>query len=113
MLNKEKFGSDGAFDKVKARLIALGNLQEALERAMTQAPTASLQLFYLMILIATKRHIKLMSIDVSGAFLNAKLDEKEEVYVMFPAKLAKLAIQDDTKLNQYLLSNGSLVVETR
>ena len=113
MLNKEKFGSDGAFDKVKARLIALGNLQEALERAMTQAPTASLQSFYLMILIATKRHIKLMSIDVSGAFLNAKLEEKEEVYVMFPAKLAKLATQDDPSLNQYLLSNGSLVARLK
>ena len=113
MLNKEKFGSDGLFDKVKARLIALGNLQEEMERAMTQAPTASLQSFYLMILIATKRHIKLLSIDVSGAFLNAKLDEEEEVYVSFPAKLAQLAVQDDVKLKQYLQSNGSLVARLR
>ena len=113
MLNKEKFGSDGLFDKVKARLIALGNLQEEMEKAMTQAPTASLQSFYLMILIATKRHIRLLSIDVSGAFLNAKLDEKEEVYVSFPAKLAQLAIQDDVNLKKYLLSNGSLVARLK
>jgi hypothetical protein len=113
MLNKEKFGSDGLFDKVKARLIALGNLQEEMEKAMTQAPTASLQSFYLMILIATKRHIRLLSIDVSGAFLNAKLDEKEEVYVMFPAKLAQLATQDDDSLKKYLQSNGSLVARLK
>ena len=113
MLNKEKFGSDGLFDKVKARLIALGNLQEEMEKAMTQAPTASLQSFYLMILIATKRHIRLLSIDVSGAFLNAKLDEEEEVYVSFPAKLAQLAIQDDINLKKYLLSNGSLVARLK
>jgi hypothetical protein len=113
MLNKEKFGSDGLFDKVKARLIALGNLQEEMEKAMTQAPTASLQSFYLMILIATKRHIRLLSIDVSGAFLNAKLDEKEEIYVMFPAKLAQLATQDDDSLKKYLQSNGSLVARLK
>ena len=113
MLNKEKFGSDGSFDKVKARLIALGNLQAEMEKAMTQAPTASLQSFYLMILIATKRQIKLSSIDVSGAFLNARLEEEEEVYVSFPSKLAKLAIQDDKSLKKYLLSNGSLVARLR
>jgi hypothetical protein len=84
-----------------------------MEKAMTEAPTASLQSFYLMILIATKRHIRLMSIDVSGAFLNAKLDEDEEVYVSFPSKLAKLAIQDDHTLSKFLLSNGSLVARLK
>jgi hypothetical protein len=113
MLNKEKFNSEGLFDKIKARLIALGNLQEAMERAMTEAPTASLQSFYLMILIATKRNIKLLSIDVSGAFLNAKLDEEEEVYVSLPSKLAQLAIQDDVSLRKYLQSNGSLVARLK
>ena len=109
MLNKEKFGSDGVFEKIKARLIALGNLQEEMAKYLKEAPTASLQSFYLMILIAAKKHIRLQSIDVSGAFLNAKLEETEEVYVTFPVKLAQLAVQDDPSLKSYLLSNGSLV----
>ena len=35
------------------------------------------------------------------------------MYVSFPSKLAKLAIQDDITLKQYLLSNGSLVARLK
>ena len=109
MLEKEKFDVEGKFEKVKSRIVVIGSLQKKIEKDLKAAPTASLQSFYLIIFIAAKRGIRLRAKDVTGAFLNAKLDDGEEEYVLLSKKIAKMAVQDDPSLKQYVLDDGTMI----
>jgi hypothetical protein len=108
-LIKEKLLSNGEHEKVKSRIIVLGNLMKAMLAAQTEAPTAQLQSFYMLVFIAAKRCIRLLSKDVTGAFLNADLEKGEIVYVRLTPKMAKLAIQIDPRLSQYILLDGTMI----
>ena len=110
-LVKEKLTSEGLHEKVKSRIIVLGNLQAKLPKAQTEAPTGMLTSFYLLIFIATKRGIRLCSFDVTGAFLNADLKEDESVYVRLDAKMTKIAVELDPTLAKYVLSDGTMVAK--
>ena len=111
-LIKEKLLSNGEHEKVKSRIIVLGNLMKEVETKLTEAPTAQLQSFYMIIFIAAKRAIKLLSMDVTGAFLNANLEAEDgKVYVRLTSKMAQLAIQLDKGLSAYLLDDGTMVAE--
>ena len=111
-LMKEKLLSNGEHEKVKARIIVLGHLMKTVEDKLKEAPTAQLQSFYMIVFIAAKRAIKLLSMDVTGAFLNAKLEKEDGiVYVRLDKKMAKLAIEIDRTLEFYLLEDGSMVAE--
>ncbi len=74
-----------------------------------EAPTAQLQSFYMLILIAAKRRIKLLSKDVTGAFLNADLEEHEVVYVKLTKKMATLAVQLDESLAVFIQDDGTMI----
>jgi hypothetical protein len=66
----------------------------------------------MLVFIAAKRAIKLMSMDVTGAFLNADLEEEDgEVYVRLNGKMANLACQINPDLKQYILLDGTMVAK--
>jgi hypothetical protein len=109
MLNKEKCFSDGIFDKVKARLVALGCRQQLMEDELKEAPTASIQSFYMIIMLAAKLKIKLRSKDVTGAFLHADLQEEEKEYVLISKKHVDLLRRKHSEVEKYVRSNGSIV----
>jgi hypothetical protein len=109
MLNKEKFLSDGKFDKVKARLVALGCRQELMSDELKEAPTASIQSFYLIILLAAKLKIKLRSKDVTGAFLHADLQANEKEFVLISKKHVDLLLRKHKEVANYIRKNGSIV----
>ena len=109
MLNKEKFHSDGKYDKVKARIVALGCQQQLMEDELKEAPTASIQSFYLLIILAAKLKIKLKSKDVTGAFLHADLHENEMEYVLICKKHVELLLRDHPEVSNYRRSNGSIL----
>jgi hypothetical protein len=111
MLQKEKFDSLGSFLKVKARGVVLGNLQEEMEDFMKEAPTASIQTFYIIIFLASKLNIRLRSLDVTGAFLNAELGEEEAEFVTLSEKHAKILIEVDNKLAKFVRPNGTMVAK--
>ena len=109
MLNKEKCFSDGKFDKIKARLVALGCRQQLMEDELKEAPTASIQSFYLIILLAAKLRIKLRSKDVTGAFLHADLQEGEEEFVLISKKHVDLLLRKHKEVAKYVRQNGTLI----
>ena len=109
MLNKEKCFSDGKFDKIKARLVALGCRQQLMEDELKEAPTASIQSFYLMILLAAKLRIKLQSKDVTGAFLHADLQEGEEEFVLISKKHVDLLLRKHKEVAKFVRKNGTLI----
>ena len=109
MLNKEKCFSDGSFDKVKARLVALGCRQQLMEDELKEAPTASIQSFYMIIMLAAKLKIKLRSKDVTGAFLHADLQEEEKEYVLISKKHVDLLLRKHKEVAKYVRKNGSII----
>ncbi len=111
MLVKEKFDSRGSFMKVKARAIALGNQQETMEVWSKEAPTASIQSFYIIIFLAAKFNIELESFDVTGAFLNARLPDEEVEIVILSKKHADIAIKLKPELAKKRRSDGSLLAK--
>ena len=63
-------------------MIALGCRQDLMDNWLKESPTASIQSFYLVILLAAKLGIRLRSKEVTEAFLNIDLDEDERKYVL-------------------------------
>jgi len=109
MLEKEKFDSTGAYLKTKARAVALGNQQAAMNAWTKEAPTASIQSFYILIFLAAKFNIKLESKDVTGAFLNAELPAEEAEVIILSKKHADIACRLRPGLNKLRRKDGSLL----
>lgn len=109
MLLKEKKDANGEFIKVKARVVALGNLQK--EVTDTEAPTARLQSFYVLIFIAAKLNISLVTYDVSGAFLNSDLNDT--VYVRLNKDITNITIKSAPKLSKFTCDDGTMLAKLR
>ncbi|CAM6031727.1 unnamed protein product [Sphagnum compactum] len=93
MFLKEKYLPNGAFDKLKARLVAGGNWQAE----GTYGDTSSLQLIQLrltLINIMTVYELKCEAIDISCAFLSTPVlpDDKQQ-YVKLVTEVARLRIR--------------------
>ena len=63
----------------------------------------------MLVFIAAKRAIRLLSKDVNGAFLNADLKKNEIVYVKLTKKMAQLAVQLNERLAGHVLNDGSMI----
>ena len=111
MLLKEKYDSMGVFQKVKARGVVLGNLQDDMDNFLKEAPTASMQAFYLIIFLASKFNIRLQSKDVTGAFLNANLSDGEAEHVVISPKHAKILVKINKELHGFVRPNGTLIAK--
>ena len=83
MFLREKFNAIGVFEKIKARLVADGSIQDREDFADEDisSPTASLEsIFNMLKLVAVeKRH--LLILDVGGAYLNANIDRPTYMYL--------------------------------
>ena len=64
MFLKEKYNSEGDFDKLKSRLVAGGKMQDRSEYTV-----------YMVAAIAAKENRKVGTADVDMAFLNSKLEQ--------------------------------------
>lgn len=83
---KVKRKADGSLDKRKARLVARGFKQIYMSSYTdTFAPASQLDSLRLLVSYAAQYNLKISSIDVVGAFLNATL--KEDIWIKFPHDL--------------------------
>ena len=76
---KAKFDASGAFDKLKARLVAWGNQQNREDYPDRSAPTVALQNVMTTISIAAREKRKLATFDIGSAYLCCDLVGEEVI----------------------------------
>ena len=99
---KMKLDTLGQLIKLKARLVALGNLEWASIRD-TFAPTVNAKTINLILVLAAQERMILYGLDITGAFLTA--DIADEVYVQLPDGIAP---KDEDGNNQIWKLNKTL-----
>lgn len=112
MFLKEKFLSTGIFDKLKARYVAGGHMQnrELYTEEETSSPTIALQSVYMIASIAAREKRKVRTLDIGTAYLNAKMGK--EVLMRIEPKLAKLLCKINP--SKYAIENdGTIIVRLK
>ncbi|MEL7339818.1 MAG: reverse transcriptase domain-containing protein, partial [Bacteroidota bacterium] len=84
---KKKFDTLGKFEKVRCRLVALGNCQRVTPEN-TYSPTLGYPSVRLLMAIAVHHDLKCETSDVSCAFLQAEFDETQTIYLIPPNGIA-------------------------
>jgi hypothetical protein len=88
---KEKYKADGSFDKMKARLAAMGNEEEAsLFTQDPSSPTANISSIMVLLSIAAQYGCKIETDDVPGAYLHALLPERRFIVIRLPKFVDKI-----------------------
>ena len=101
MFLTEKYDATGNFERVKARLVADGSIQE--ESANNHSPTAKHQ--SIVMCLTDKRNRYAMIVDVTGAYLEADMDEDK--YMCLDEYLTQILISIIPSLAKYVC-NGKL-----
>jgi hypothetical protein len=114
MFLKEKFLPNGDFDKLKARLVAGGHMQDrdSLASEDTSSPTATLSFLFMIASIAARdgRHVR--TFDIGGAYLNADIS-KREILMELDQTASAILLQIDPYYKKFMRSNGTIVVKLR
>jgi hypothetical protein len=111
---KEKYMSTGDFEKLKARLVAGGHMQDrdAYSRDETSAPTVSLTGVNVVAGIAAHEGRHVMTMDVPQAFLNGEM--KHDVLMRIePALAALMCGIPGGDYAKFLCPDGSLIVRLK
>jgi hypothetical protein len=111
MFLKEKNNADGSLERIKARLVAGGHVQDSKVYGDTSSPTADLTSVFTVFTIAAKENMKVVTLDIKGAYLNASM--KEKVYMKLSKELTSifLAMNGCEKFKEFVSSDGCLNVE--
>lgn len=113
MFLKEKFLSTGEFEKLKARLVAGGHMQDRSIYADREisSPTVNTSSVFMVAAIAAKEQRYVVSLDVVGAYLNAMLKNKTLFMKLHP-QLVKLLMEKFPKeYAEYVDTDGSVIVQ--
>jgi len=112
MFLKEKYLSSGEFDKLKARLVAGGHMQDKTLYSKTSiaSPTPTQQSVFSIASVAAAEHRKVVTADIPGAYLNADM-EGEEVLVRLNRLEAGILCKYKPEYIKYLQEDGTMVVK--
>jgi hypothetical protein len=95
MFLKEKFDAAGVFDKLKARLVAGGDGQDREQFDNLSCPTVTQETVMMVLAIAAVERRKLMTIDITGAYLECDLTDEMEVIMKLDPLLTRILHEVD------------------
>ena len=110
MFLKEKFKPNGEFDKLKMRLVAGGNGQDRLDYDDISSPTVLLSTVFIILTIGMMLEFIIVTVDVAGAYLNAKLIN-ESLYMRIDPTLSAILVKQDESYRELLRKDGSIIVK--
>jgi len=108
MFLKEKFDANGLFQKLKSRLVALGNEQDKSIYEDISSPTAATQTVFIIAAIAAAESRHAVTLDIGGAYLNA--DMIEEVLMLISKELADILVKSNPQFKPYQREDGTIIV---
>jgi len=95
MFLKEKYKANGDYDKMKARLVANGNMQKIMDDTTADqfsSPTVNLHNVLMMLAVAAGNKMEFRSLDVTGAYLHAVMPEEKKVYMWLNKEVSSILI---------------------
>jgi len=103
---------NGVFERLKARLVALGNLQDKSEYSKSElsSPTPSSTIVLMQLAIAAMQKKSVYTFDIGQAFLNSQMSEKE-VFIKLSADVAKIMVEINSAYREFLNSDGTMLVQ--
>ena len=113
MIMKDKRDSNGELLLFKGRLATGGHLvnDSTYGPFDKTSPTASIDMLYIFLAMASKLHMNFETCDVPSAYLNAKLPKGKKHVVKIKPVLAKYFCRVDPSAKAFLQSDGSLLAE--
>jgi len=110
MFLKEKY-EDGAFVKMKARLVADGRMQDRTVYPDHSSPTVKTKSVMTCLKLAVVKGWGLTKIDIAGAYLCADIGENDEVFMLLDKTLSSLCEEWMPEVKEYFREDGKLVVK--
>jgi len=107
---KEKFKSDGDLDKLKARLVAGGNLTDPEQFDTVASPTARTETSFLLHGIAAQFGLEITAMDIPGAYLNTKLPEHQRIPMQLGEQETDAVVELRPHWQEYVTKSGTLWV---
>ena len=112
MFLKDKYLASGSFDRFKARLVAGGDTQDKSLYENLSSPTAATTSVLTIAAIAAAEGREVVVIDIGGAFLNADMTPTGVVvHMRLDRIMSSMLIKIDPSYEQFLESNGSMLVQ--
>ncbi len=108
---KDKFKSDGTFEKWKARLVSGEDTQDKSIDEDLSSPTVNLDSVFTIIAIAAVERRKICTIYITGAYLECLLPPGDNVYMVLDPLVAKILAKLDPNVAQYINTNGEVIVK--
>jgi len=111
MFLKEKFDAEGKFEKLKARLVAGGHQQDKTIYEHTSSHTIRTTSVFMLAAIAAAERRAIATVDVPGAYLNAKMPAEDQVLMRLDGYLSGVLCQISPEYEQYKDSKGRVIVK--
>ena len=111
MFLKDKYTAEGFFDKLKARLVAGGHLQDKQIYETVTSPTVSTTSVFMIAAIAGAEGRAVATIDFPGAFLHSEMpDDQPPVHMRLNRFETKVLVTIDPSYKEFVQDNGTCVV---
>jgi Reverse transcriptase (RNA-dependent DNA polymerase). len=111
MFLKEKYDGLGNFEKLKGRLVADGRMQDKSLYGDKISPTAKIDSIMMELSIAVEKRRKIAKVDIGGAYLNAYIDDGDEILMELSKELTKILLELFPELREFVDDgSGKLIV---
>jgi hypothetical protein len=110
MFCKEKFLPSGAFEKMKARLVAGGHMQDKSLYSELSSSTVSTSFVYLVASLAAKEKRIVVTVDITAAYLHAHMKHGVVVYMHVSKTLFDMLCVLDGSYMKYVCPDGGCIV---
>ena len=112
MFLKEKYKANGEFEKLKARLVAGGHMQNRADMGDVSSPVVSSTSVYMLATLAAKERRNVACCDIGSAFLNSDMSG-EDVYMILDAVMTKILCGIDSSFKQFVERDGTIIVHLK